>query len=387
MRKFLAVLGLLSLTTMINPTTIRAAERGPSADEVPEQQLKQINAAIGQIEKWLNSAANNRTSQESELRSTTRKIDTTAAAIVESQTSIAALESQLASLSTRSSALEAARSVQQDLVKRALRASYMSGRESYLKVLLNQEDPALSARMLRYYGAFNEARMTEIARFRQTLSELAITVAEMETATQEIASHKSELETQLSSLNADQNSRQALLKELDASIASRSGELQQMEEDRARLEDLIKQIAEAIINIPAPEQLTPFAAARGHLPWPVAGKPLNRFGSTYSDGNLHRQGVVLAAATGAPVRAVHPGRIVFSDWLRGSGLLVIVDHGEGYLSLYANNQSLVKKKGDWVNRGEALATAGANGGMDAPGIYFEIRHNGEAQDPASWCES
>jgi septal ring factor EnvC (AmiA/AmiB activator) len=118
----------------------------------------------------------------------------------------------------------------------------------------------------------------------------------------------------------------------------------------------------------------------------VEGDALNRFGATYSDGNLHRQGIVLSAEEGAPVRAVHPGRVVFSDWLRGSGLLVVVDHGEGYMSLYANNGSLIKRNGDWVNRGEALATAGSNGGMDGSGIYFEIRHNGQAEDPATWWQ-
>lgn len=386
MRIFFAVLLSLALTTL-SAAPVSAAESQADKDDVPEEQLKQINTAIGQIEKWLNSAANNRTSQETELRSITRRIDAATTTIDENQSSIEALQSQLAGLTTRSNALEAARVEQEHLVKRALRASYMSGRESYIKVLLNQDDSALSARMLHYYGAFNGARLAEINRFKETLTELATTATQITTANQELTNRQTDLNAQLVALNANQNSRQALLKELDASISSRSGELQQLQEDRGRLEELIKQIAEAIVNIPPPEQLTPFSATRGHLPWPVSGKPLNKFGSTYSDGNLHRQGVLLAADVGSPVRSVHPGRVVFADWLRGSGLLVVVDHGEGYLSLYANNQSLVKKKGDWVNRGEALATAGANGGMDTPGIYFEIRHNGEAQDPASWCGS
>ena len=163
--------------------------------------------------------------------------------------------------------------------------------------------------------------------------------------------------------------------------------LEQLTEDRARVEELIKQINDAIASIPPPEQLTPFSEARGRMPWPVNGRALNNFGESYSDGNLHRQGLVLAADAGSPVRAVHPGRVVFSDWLRGSGLLVVVDHGDGYLSLYANNQTLVKNTGDWVNRGEAVATAGDNGGLNQPGIYFEIRRHGEALDPAAWCES
>ncbi|MDO9317502.1 MAG: peptidoglycan DD-metalloendopeptidase family protein [Gammaproteobacteria bacterium] len=353
----------------------------------PEEQLTQVNAAITQIEGWLNSAANNRTSVETELRNTTQQIAETSAAIADNQTSITALEAELELLAERSTELEAARTAQQDLVKRAVRASYMSGRESYLKLLLNQEDPALSARMLRYYSDFNAERLSRIQAFRATLEELTVTASSIADASQALLSRQSELDAQVANLNDSRAARQSLLKQLDSDIAAHSGELEQLTEDRARVEELIKQINDAIASIPPPEQLTPFSEARGRLPWPVNGRALNNFGESYSDGNLHRQGVVLAADAGSPVRAVHPGRVVFSDWLRGSGLLVVVDHGDGYLSLYANNQTLIKNMGDWVNRDEALATASDNGGLDQPGIYFEIRRHGEALDPALWCES
>ncbi|MES3007230.1 MAG: peptidoglycan DD-metalloendopeptidase family protein [Pseudomonadota bacterium] len=363
-----------------------AAEEA-ATDPAPEEQLTQVNAAISQIEDWLNSAANNRSSLETELRDTTQQITATSAAIAENQAAIGALETELELLAQRSTELEAARDAQQDLVKRAVRASYMSGSESYLKLLLNQEDPSLSARMLRYYSDFNTERLSRIQAFRATLEELEITATSIAEASQTLLTRQSELDTQVATLNDSRATRQSLLKELDSDIAARSGELAQLTEDRARVEELIKQINDAIASIPPPEQLTPFSEARGRLPWPVNGRALNRFGESYSDGNLHRQGIVLAADAGSPVRAVHPGRVVFSDWLRGSGLLVVVDHGDGYLSLYANNQTLVKNTGDWVNRGEALATAGENGGMDQPGLYFEIRRHGEALDPAVWCES
>lgn len=355
-------------------------------DPAPEEQLTQVNAAISQIEDWLNSAANNRTSLETELRGTTQQIAATSAAIADNQTASAALEAELELLAERSAELEAAQAAQQELVKRAVRASYMSGRVSYLKLLLNQEDPSLSARMLRYYSDFNAERLSRIQAFRATLEALEVTATRIVEASQTLLSHQNELDAQVAALNDSRATRQSLLQELDSDIAARSGELEQLTEDRARVEELIKQINDAIARIPPPEQLTPFSEARGRLPWPVSGRALNSFGASYSDGNLHRQGVVLAADAGSPVRSVHPGRVVFSDWLRGSGLLVVVDHGDGYLSLYANNQTLVKNTGDWVNRGEALATAGENGGMDQPGLYFEIRRHGEALDPAIWCE-
>ena len=374
------------LLLLLLPALLAAGHCSAAEDPAPEEQLTEINTAIEQIEEWLNSAANNRTDLERALRDATQAIDTATAAIADNETAIALIEQELATLSQRSAQLEQSRDEQQDLVKRALRASYMSGQESYLKLLLNQEDPALSSRMLRYYSDFNAARLTQIHAFQATLAELAATAAGIESASQELFDRQEELEIQLASLNETRTTRSALLEELDSDIASRSNELEQLTEDRAHLEELIEQIAEAIASIPPPEQLTPFSQARGSLPWPVEGSRLNVFGAAYSDGNLHRQGIVLASDAGTPVRAIHPGRVVFSDWLRGSGLLVVVDHGEGYMSLYANNQTLIKRTGDWVNRNEALATAGTNGGLDSPGIYFEIRHDGQAQDPADWCQ-
>ena len=358
-----------------------------AAQELPEEQLTQVNAAIARIQAWLDSAANNRSTLEQELRATTQQIDAIDAAITDNEEAVAALEMRLGELDRRRAELQEQRAEQEELVRLALRASYMTGRESYLKVLLNQEDPALTARMLHYYADFNAERIQRIAEFRDTATELDATVSELRSASLELTARQAELKSQALALGSERDRRSELLTELEASIASRSGELDQLQEDRQRLETLIEEINEAIASIPSPDQITPFAEARGRLPWPVQGQPLNRFGAAYSDGNLHRQGVILQTEEGAAVRAVHPGRVVFSDWLRGSGLLVVVDHGNGYLSLYANNKTLVKNKGDWVNRGEALATAGSDGGMGQPGIYFEIRHNGQAQDPASWCEA
>lgn len=370
----------LLLTLLLAGGQVFAAE-----DALPGEQLQQLNAAISQIQDWLNSAANNRSEQERALRAAGAAIDANSAAIASNEREIEVLQSRLLQLGERQMELEVALSSQEALVKRALRASYASGRESYLKLLLTQEDPSLSTRMLRYYADFNQARLASITGYRNILSELDTTVAALALATSQLATTQEALAAQKSALEEETTRRQSLLNTLDTEIASRSGELQQLTADRQRLEDLVEQIQEAIASIPAPDQLTPFAQARGQLPWPVEGEPMNTFGASYSDGNLHRQGVVISAEEGSPVRAVHPGRVVFSDWLRGSGQLVVVDHGEGYMSLYANNGNLIKRTGDWVNRGEALATAGSNGGMDRSGIYFEIRHGGQAEDPALWC--
>ena len=353
-------------------------------EPLPEEQLESVRSAITQIEAWLRSAASDRSALETELRAVSTAISANEVAIADNQAQMHELDQQLQELEARQNFLESTLSSQEDMIRRALRASHASGRESYLKLLLMQEDPSLSARMLRYYADFNQARLASISQYRLTLDDLNTTASALETTTAQLDDTRHQLATQLEQLRAESVRRETLLEQLETEIASRSGELEQLSADQQRLEALVAQIGEAIASIPAPEQLTPFSQARGQLPLPVEGEVMNRFGASYSDGNLHRQGVVLAAAPGAAVRAVHPGRVVFSDWLRGSGLLVVVDHGEGYMSLYANNGSLIKRSGDWVNRGEALATAGSDGGMARPGIYFEIRLNGQAQDPATW---
>ena len=362
-------------------------EHASAQEAQPEQQLAQITSAIAKIEDWLNSAANNRTTQEKDLRRITQQIGTIRAQIETNKNKIEELSELRVTLTMRTDALQTQKLLYESQLKSALRASYKSGQESYLKLLLNQEDPALSARMLHYFGIFNRERSEQIRGFRETLEQIAQAQIDTENTNREIAEKQSSLQTQELALSAEQDQRASLLQSLDSDIASRSGELEQLQQDRQRLEELIEQINEAIANIPAPDQLTPFAAAKGSMPLPVAGRISNRFGASYSDGNLHRQGLILVAEQGTPVRSIHPGRVVFADWLRGSGLLVVVDHGEGYLSLYANNESLVKRKGDWVNKGEPLATAGSDGGAGEAGIYFEIRHNSTAQDPLQWCSN
>jgi len=374
-------------TALLLSVALLASAAGMAADEpLPEEQLAQVGAAIAQIEDWLQAAASDRTALEQALRDSNAAITANRTAILDTEAQILALREDLQQLERQQRELDQALASQEALVRQALRASYTSGRDSYLKLLLTQQDPSRSARMLRYYNDFNRARLDGITAYRSTLLALDTTAARLLDAEQALALSRQTLEDAQAALAAETARREELLAELAREMAARSTELEQLREDQQQLESLVQQIRDIVINIPAPEDLAPFAEARGRLPRPVDGAPLNRFGDAYSDGNLHRQGIVLSAVEGAPVRAVHPGRVVFADWLRGSGLLVVVDHGAGYMSLYANTGSLIKRNGDWVNRGEPLATAGRDGGSGQPGLYFEIRHNGQAQDPAQWWQ-
>jgi len=353
--------------------------------EQPDAQLEAVNKAISAIETWINDAANNRSQLENDLRTANRQIELLQQSIDNNQVAILSSQTDLETFKERSAELEQQKTAQQSLVAQALRASYMIGRDSSLKLLLNQEDPGPGARMLHYYAAFNASRLTQLAAYQQTLNELATTATGITETNNLLQARSNELEEQLVNLTRSQESRADILLALEVELASRSDQLEQLVLDRRHLENLIAEINRIISDIPAPEELMPFAQARGELPWPLAGTLLNSFGASYSEGNLQRQGIIINAAEGTAVRAIHPGRVVFSDWLRGSGFLVVLDHGQGYMSLYAHNRTLLKQSGDWANRGETIAAAGSNAGMDSPGIYFEIRHNGQAQNPVNWC--
>jgi septal ring factor EnvC (AmiA/AmiB activator) len=164
----------------------------------------------------------------------------------------------------------------------------------------------------------------------------------------------------------------------------RGTELETLLADQLELQTLINEINAVLIDLPAPDELMPFADSRGNMPWPSSGRLLAAYGDAYSAGQLRRQGIIIESATGSPVRAVHPGRVIFADWLRGSAYLLIVDHGNAFIRLFSHNQHLLKQSGDWVNRGEALALSGEDGGTGEPGLYFEIRRNSETLNHADW---
>jgi len=246
--------------------------------------------------------------------------------------------------------------------------------------------------MLHYHRLFTKAQLDSIASFQDTLDEVQTVNQQLESNAAGLEQEQLTLSNSQQNLNDSKIERELALNQLRADIASRSSQLEQLEIDQAQLQALIKQINRAVADIPAAMQRSPFDSQLGKLPMPVTGQIIDRFGTRYGEGDLRRQGITIAVSEGTPVQAIHPGRVVFSDWLRGTGLLVIVDHGQGYMSLYGANQALSKQAGDWVDTGDIVSTSGmaneltGNSGdsQASSGMYFEIRHHGEAQNPDQW---
>ena len=199
------------------------------------------------------------------------------------------------------------------------------------------------------------------------------------------------MDKQQASLRDAQAQRKQTLAKINTTISSKDKELQDLLEDRKQLQALLAKVARASTSfaaapsyVPLPNAGEKFSSRRGQLPWPTQGRITHGFGSSQIEGQLQWNGVLISASSGQQVTAVHYGRVVFADYFRGQGLLVIVDHGEGYLSLYAHNQHLLKKAGDAVKAGEPIASVGDTGGQNETGLYFEIRYQGKAVNPAEW---
>ena len=362
------------------------------SSEEARQELAAVGDAIGEIQSWLIEAKSTQSIEIQNLQQADLQISTFSQSITATQVALTETKSEIASLSREADQLSIEKSTQSKILEQVIRTAYMSGNQSAIELLLNQEDISKSPRMLHYHRLFTQAQLGSIASFQDTLDEVQTVNQQLESNAAGLEQEKLTLSNSQQSLNDSKIERELALNQLRADIASRSSQLEQLEIDQAQLQALIKQINRAVADIPAAMQRSPFDSQLGKLPMPVTGQIIDRFGTRYGEGDLRRQGITIAVSEGTPVQAIHPGRVVFSDWLRGTGLLVIVDHGQGYMSLYGANQALSKQAGDWVDTGDIVSTSGmaneltGNSGdsQARPGMYFEIRHHGEAQNPDQW---
>jgi septal ring factor EnvC (AmiA/AmiB activator) len=264
-----------------------------------------------------------------------------------------------------------------------VRAAYMSGGQERFRLLLNQRDPATIGRLLSYYRYFNDYRAGNIKVVNDHINELATLRSQVAAEEARLAGLARERYDELGKLNAAQESRRSLLSTLQGRMASESREIEQLAAQEKDLARLIDELTSILSDYPISSE-DPFSSHKGRLTWPVAGTLLHDFGQPRVSNNLKWNGVVLAAPRGREVRAVYHGRVVFSDWLAGLGLLVIVEHGEGYMTLYGYNETTMKNAGDWVAPGDVIATVGDSGGQARSALYFEIRRGTAPINPRDW---
>lgn len=262
-------------------------------------------------------------------------------------------------------------------------AAWQMGRESRLKLVLNQDSPAQSARLLGYYEYLSRAQAGQIMELKEVLAGLDLIRAGIDRELAKLAEITRRFETVEGRLQEQRGDRLKLLQGLESSIGGDEQALVELERDREDLETLLRNLSDALADIPADlgEYGHP-GSQKGQLPMPIKGRVLQAFGQPRGAG-LHWEGWLLEAEVGAEIRAIAYGRVAYADWLRGYGLMIIIDHGEGFMSLYGNNESLLFSVGDWVQPGAVIATVGRNPGA-RQGLYFELRNDGRAIDPAIW---
>ncbi len=371
---------LLSLGLWACASVFAAAQEREQA----ERDLSEVSAAIADIQAWLQQAMTRETEQESALRETQLALSDAQQALAEQTQALAAARAEQQSLQQQSRELLASKREQEQVLAALLRHAYINRKDNALKSLLNAESLSEGARQLQYTRYLSEFQLDRIETFNATLSELAALDTEVAQNLSLMARQQQQAIRLENELEQARESQTAALAEIRNSIASRSSAMTQLETQQSELQQLIEEITRALEGVSSFAQIMPLADSRGRLPPPVDEPVAHAFGATYGGGSLVRKGLSYAPNPGNPVRAVHAGRVVFADWLRGSGLLIVLDHGQGYMSLYGHNEALTVNGGDWVDAGEVLARSGINSSDRTAGLYFEIRRNGEPQDPTAW---
>ena len=277
---------------------------------------------------------------------------------------------------------------QRAILSEQIRSAYMIGKQEYLKLLLNQESPAAIGRTLTYYDYFHKARSHHIVEAVSTIEHLDKLTAQVKVKTDELKVSRKQQRIEKEKLEEDFIDRSVIVKAMETEIANQGNQLKKFSANEKLLQELLKEIRNIMPStLTEIDKRETFGKRRGRLKWPVRGKVKRLFGKSRQAANLKWNGVLIRSAEGKDVKAISHGRVAYADWLRGYGMLVIIDHGDGYMTLYGYNQALYKETGDWVEEGEIIATVGRSGGQTKSGLYFEIRVKGKPSNPTKWCKS
>lgn len=353
--------------------------------EDAETELTVIRKMIRMLSSRLTSARSAQDTAREQLRKTEVTIGKLVAELREVENRLQQQQRQLTNLRRQRNKQKKALLSQRGDFARQIRISYAMGRRDFLRIILNHEDPSALARAMTYHGYFNRVRLQRIKAARLHIERIHALERELDQKTLALEGLRRAKKKLKSDVEQYFRQRKKAHAKLSREIQRDDQRLTHLEQDKNRLERLIRDIKQAYIHIPASQQ--PFHMLKGRLRWPTVGSIRHTFGAKRSMGNLTWQGVWISARAGQPIHAISHGKVVFADWLRGFGLLMIIDHGGGYMSLYAHNQSLYRKVGDSVKPGEVIASVGNSGGNSDNGLYFEIRRKGSPRNPAYWCKS
>jgi septal ring factor EnvC (AmiA/AmiB activator) len=357
------------------------------ADDIATQseKLQKLREHIHDIKSDVEAMRGQHSATQAALEKTETEIGKVVAELRQLDVDAAATDQKIQSLNRdRASERQTLADLRQSL-RLDMQSAYIAGRQQRIKLLLNQQDPAMVGRMMTYHGYFTRARASRIQVLRATLARLDGIEQELVEQQAEITRLRLQQREKSALLGVEQDKRRNILAQLQRDLQARTSELSTLQQDEQRLQALLQSLQQALREVP-PESgdFTSLRQLKGKLHWPVAGKIIQPYGAKQASGELQSSGVVIATLAGADVHAIANGRIAFADWLRGFGLLLIIDHGNGYMSLYGRNRSLYEDVGAWVKRGAVVAAAGSSGGRDQEGLYLELRKDGRPFNPTAW---
>ena len=406
-------LGLLVWGLLAFPLAVTAAEV-----DTRKSELRAMRARLQNLQKEYQSAQESKLEVSDGLRKSERAISESSRQLREMEANLHVAQNELQDVQGQIIATEARIKTQKTRLNAALKTTYQRGEVDALRLLLNGADPNQSARDLHYLASLSRAQRALIESLRADLAQLKSLQQQATQKTQTLAQIQTARQSEQQKLLAEKRERQQVLQQLSTKIQKQGREIATLQRDQTRLTQLVERLARAMARpkpkpktrktqggygLPTPrvpsapvavvtetpepyEAGKSFESLKGLLRLPVQGELMNRFGAPREEGGLSWKGLFIRATNGAAVKAVAAGQVVFSDWLRGFGNLIIVDHGEGYMSLYSNNESLYKQVGDAVRPGDTLASVGNSGGQVEPGLYFEMRHKSRPFNPMSWIK-
>ena len=366
---------------LIAPATAQSADTAKQH----ANELKQLRARIQQLKEELNQTKGLRDAERKELQRLDGRIGTLVDAVGELDQELRAQALALQKLNGRQRGVQRNLKRQRQGLVRHVRAAYALGQQEYMKLLLNQDDPSAVGRVMAYYGYLARARSRQIEATRISLKELTQLEQQIAERTGELRELRAAQAERKQALLEVHKERTRVLAALDRQLHGQTQEISHLRGDERRLQRLLDELQTNLAGIPGdPAFERRFGDTKGRLPFPTRGKILVHYGEPKRGGQLRWKGVLVGGEPGQDVISVARGRVAFADWLRGFGLLLILEHGDGYMTLYGHNQGLYTQVGDWVEGGQVIASLGSTGDVPQPGVYFEIRRQGRPRDPLGW---
>lgn len=354
-----------------------------SADEDPEARLQELRQRIERVQSRIEADAGRRDKEIARLRDAEKSSAAAAADLKKTRRALAESRERQARLRGEVEEGRARLEEGRQALAEHVRSAYAIGNTERLRLILNQQDPARLGRILVYYRYLSRMKAERIALVLAELDRLRTAEGELQANTARLERLATRQAEEIDRLEAARRERAGVVASLDAGIRDRRAEAGRLEAEAQTLQDLIAELQRALEDIPGTDR-EPLRSHKGRLSWPISGELISDYGQPRADGSLRWNGVLVGASQGRDVRAIYYGRVAYADWLPGMGLLIVIEHGDGYMSLYGHNEALYRQVGDWVEPGEVIAGAGDSGGRARSALYFEIRRGGKPENPHQW---